>query len=203
METIRVKYIGKAPVKHDNVCRTSLYWPFAGAICIVQADIAHRLFAHTETWVEAADDDEGKQIVISGVGKLDSNLTRDEKIKIAIDILVEYEAFAEVNAFLGEDMLDIPDEDGKKGEADTAPIPIKAGLSSVKKVATGFSPDQNESVIEAIKLLNLDDEEHFTKEGIPRVEAISGLLGHEITAEERTSAWDEMLKADEESTKED
>ncbi len=56
-------------------------------------------------------------------------------------------------------------------------------------------PSANEStvsLVDAIGLLNPDDESHFTKGGKPEIKALEALIGGSVTAAERDAAWEEF-----------
>ena len=44
-------------------------------------------------------------------------------------------------------------------------------------------------IVEAIKLLDPKDSDHFTEKGLPRDAAIELILGHKVSKEERAEAW--------------
>lgn len=198
MATRRIKFIGNTPYKKDNVCRSNLFWPYPGAIVEAPEDIASRLMAHKDVWVEADPDDKGEPSDKDKALSLGENLTRDERIDIAIGIIKEQDCLMEVMAHFEGDDVGPPDDDLSElnsetdGLVDAPPIPEKPKQAPV----VAFSLNRDEAVVQAINALNRDSDRDFTKEGVPRVEAISGLLGYEITAAERTSAWDTVMEGE-------
>lgn len=56
-----------------------------------------------------------------------------------------------------------------------------------------FSNDPSEAVEQAIRMLDPDNDDHFTGQGIPRVGAIEALLGYPIKAEARNAAWEKLV----------
>lgn len=185
----RIKYIGKAPHKRDNVCRTTLFWPHQGAIVDTPDEIAVRLLAHKDVWVEAVPGDTGAPMDASG----GAPKTVEERVESAIKEIEACDGWFFVDLYreTGELPTQIqpatPDPDAGLGDPNPSP-----------QVETRFpfNNDREAAVIQAINLLNRKDEDHFTKQGIPRVEAISQLLGYEITAEERTKAWEHIQEGE-------
>ena len=45
------------------------------------------------------------------------------------------------------------------------------------------------TIVEAIKKLDRDNIEHFTRRGLPRDTALEAVLGYAVSAEERAEAW--------------
>lgn len=75
----------------------------------------------------------------------------------------------------------IPGQGGSQGGSGGAPpTPNPAPATDLEKV---------EKAVEAIGRLDPLNPEHFTNQGIPRVDAIGKLLGYDITAEQRDAAW--------------
>jgi hypothetical protein len=208
MATRRVKFIGKTPYKKDNVCCTNLYWAYPGAIVVAPEDIAIRLLSHRDVWVEAADDDEGLEIGKKPILTLDEGLSRDEKIAIAISIIETESCLIEVMAHFDSEECERDEElvesigDGTiidKGLADINETTETNQVPDVKDdqvPVIAFSVNRDEAIVQAILRLDRDSEEHFTKEGVPRVEAIEGLLNYDVTAAERTAGWDTIQEAE-------
>lgn len=213
MATRRVKFVGKTGHKRDNVCNSRLFWPYRGAILEVPEDVAVRLFAHPDVWVEPEDDDEGRPMSETVDYKLSGNLTRDDKIKVVIDIIESEDCLLEVMAHFGIDDDFIPETDGTEGINDIVDSVSGPGLSDVSiteleeetsdpgeesgpAAVVSFSPDPQEAIVQAINMLDRDNKDHFTDTGMPRVEAISGLLGYTITAQQRTVAWDTVQESE-------
>lgn len=53
------------------------------------------------------------------------------------------------------------------------------------------------AIVEAIKILERDNEAHFTANGLPRDAAIEDLLGYKVSKEERAEAWNEVQSKEE------
>ena len=211
MATRRVKFIGPTATKRDNVCRSNLFWKFRGAIQVAPEDIAIRLFTHFDVWVEAGEDDEGLPMdSVSPFEAMKTGLTRDDRIKLAINIIETDDCLLEVEEYFGMDRIDlseVSDTEDQDDDVDTgkpndgledADDIIGDGFKEAAKLSDviAFSVVREDAVIEAINALDRDSETHFTKDGIPRVEAISGLLGYEVAASERTAAWDTIQEGE-------
>ena len=224
MATRRVKFIGRTKAKRDNVCRSNLLWPYRGAIQVAPEDIAIRLFTHPDVWVEADDDDEGLPMDDSNpFEEMKTGMTAQDRINLAIKIIEKDDCLLEVMANFGNSLVVDGDDDAVdhqanyerllKLEAEEAAdveidIPDHAqgagddvsgdGLEKADKPADviAFSVVREDAIIEAINALDRDNEAHFTKDCIPRVEAISGLLGYEVAASERTAAWDTIQEGE-------
>lgn len=178
----RIKYIGKAPVKRDNVCRTTLFWPHPGAVVEAPDEIAVRLLAHKDVWIEASANDHGAPM------RVDSGrpLTAEERVEAAIKEIEAADGWLYVDLYreTGELPTQIqPAAEAGNDEGEAKPPPKAPSPFP-------FNNDREAAVVQAINMLNRKDEDHFTKQGVPRVEAISQLLGYEISAEERTKAWE-------------
>ena len=223
MATRRVKFIGPTVSKRDNVCRSNLLWKFRGAIQVAPEDIAIRLFTHPDVWVEPDEDDKGLPMdELSPLIQLKAGMTADERINLAIKIIEKEDCLLEVMGYFGNSLI-VDSDDGVnhqanyerllKIEADEAnhveiDVPDHAqgpgegiigdGLKEAAKISDviAFSPVREDAIIEAINALDRDSDAHFTKDGIPRVEAISGLLGYEVAASERTAAWDTIQEGE-------
>lgn len=73
--------------------------------------------------------------------------------------------------------------DGSQGES------VDAGDPSTSLEEGEEPPAKPETLVDAIKLLDPSNAEHFTGSGKPQVEALSELLGKKVTATERDEAW--------------
>jgi len=90
--------------------------------------------------------------------------------------------------------------DGKEHEpGSVAELPEEIGEKLGLKLTSDARPKGPEdpavrlaAIKEAIGILEKGNEEHFTKDGSPRVEAIEVALGYGIKAEERNQAWMDM-----------
>jgi len=64
-------------------------------------------------------------------------------------------------------------------------------LSPAKTVVPVEAPtDKLQQIVDAIGLLDESNKNHFTGQGIPRVEALTEILGFEVTAADRNAAWE-------------
>jgi len=225
MATRRVKFIGRTAHKRDNVCQSNLFWKYRGAIQVAPEDIAIRLFTHSDVWVEADDDDNGSPMTKGIKIKLDEGMSRDDRVNLVIKIINDDDCLLEVMSHFGDesiilsgdDAVDhqanydrlvkleadalLPDSDQGAGDDATGDGTDNVkGLADVGEPGVGdvvaFSPVREDAIIQAIEALDRDNEEHFTKEGIPRVEAIEGLLNYEVSASERTAAWDTIQEGE-------
>ena len=221
MATRRVKFIGRTESKRDNVCRSNLLWKFRGAIQVAPEDIAIRLFTHPDVWIEPDEDDKGLPMDEKNpLDQMNAGMTADERIGLAIKIIEKEDCLLEVMAYFGNSLV-VDSDDGvnhqanyerllklEAEEANEVVADHAQGLAGADAVDDGpekvdatndviaFSPVREDAIIEAINALDRDNEAHFTKDGIPRVEAISGLLGYEVAASERTAAWDTIQEGE-------
>jgi len=173
----RLKYIGKQPMKKDNVCNTAITWAYRGAVCSVPDEIAPRLLAHSDVWVEADPDDKGEPMEDDKTALLETAInpatgapaTREDKLIACVQVINELDGWDYVDTYRNS-IPKIPEPE----ETESQPV---------------FSMDKEEAIVQAIMVMDRDNELQFTAQGIPRVEALEKLLGYPITAEQRSEAW--------------
>lgn len=195
---LSLRYIGKQPKKRDNVAGSSFKWNRRGEVVDVPKTIALKLLQHPDVWVVAdSNSDPMKGEPHAGLSdeKIAQGLlppgaqyvmTRSEKIKAAIDLIESLNGWDEVVAYrqLGEVVK-----------------PTHHYLNDEYKMevtlAASFSNEREEAIAEAIALLDTDNTDHFTDQGVPRVNAINELLSgmEPATAVERNEVWLKIQEA--------
>ena len=69
-------------------------------------------------------------------------------------------------------------------------------LSSVNVISALSGPKEftQEQILEAMAELDLENKDLFTADDVPTTKALEDILGGNITAEQRNSAWEEFTK---------
>ena len=193
-----IRYVGKQPKKRDNVAGSAFVWYRRGEVHDVPRGIAVRLLLHPDVWVVAdGEKDPLKGTPITGLSDADVAkelpgmtylMTRVEQIKAAIDLIDRLDGWDDVAAYREMGEIVMPEATVKQA---------LGALHSEVITKVGFSNERQESIAEAIRLLDPNNKEHFTDTGIPRVDAINALLGSDepVTALERTEIWEEIQEA--------
>lgn len=191
-----VRYVGLQPRKRDNVTHSAYVWSRRGEIQDVPRNIAVQLLLHPTVWVVA--DSEKDPLKGTGPeGLSDADLpkelpgtvlmTRTEQIRAAIALIDRLDGWDDVATY--REMGEI---------VQPAPTQAEKALKTAGLRAASFSNEREEAIGEAIRLLESDNKEHFTDTGVPRVDAINGLLNSDepVTAAERTEVWEKMQEMD-------
>ena len=116
---------------------------------------------------------------LSGVSR--SGLNEDTDMKM-IEIKITRATVANGKDVLPGDVFETSEADAKF-------------LCNIGKAVLAADADKTanvEQVIGAISALDMDNKEHFTTDGKPKVDAIEELLGMEVSGEMRDQAWAEF-----------